>query len=194
MKKEKNIKVLVVILFTIILLGTIFVVTYKISSHKIKVEEISINSYLWGFDMLEETSEYNIIDYEMILEIPKIDLKKGILNKYDNNNNVDKNIQFIKESAYPNTNGVTILAGHSGNTSSAYFKNLDKLDYNDKVYIYYNKNKYEYIVIDYYYIQKTGYMDIKEELKVNSLLLVTCKKNSNEQLIYVLKLNEITNY
>ena len=53
-------------------------------------------------------------------------------------------------------NGVLVMAAHSGTNNNAYFTNLDKLEINDRINIYYNNLKYQYEIIDYYKIEKNG--------------------------------------
>ena len=59
----------------------------------------------------------------MILDIPKIDLKKGIYSKESFKNNVDQNVTILNESLLP-SEGTVILAAHSGNSSVSFFRNL----------------------------------------------------------------------
>ena len=51
---------------------------------------------------LEKVEEKeNIIQYVAVLEIPKINLKKGLVDKNSKANNVDRNIYTLKESTFP---------------------------------------------------------------------------------------------
>ena len=88
----------------------------------------------------KKTSNYN---YICVLEIPKINIKRGFLNIKDKGNNVNKNLQVIKGSDMPNVkNGNLIIAAHSGNSYISYFKNLYKLSNEDVAYVYFNYIKY----------------------------------------------------
>ena len=59
------------------------------------------------------------------------------------------------------------------------------LNKNDLIYITLQNNTYVYGVKNIYYINKTGYMEIPEELS-NILILITCSvKYKNKQLIVV---------
>lgn len=74
----------------------------------------------------------------MVIEIPKMNLKKGLYDINSKYNNVDYNIQIIKESDMPNKeNGNLILAGHNGNSNISYFDNLNTLSNGDSVFIFY---------------------------------------------------------
>lgn len=84
----------------------------------------------------KKTSNYKYIG---VLEIPKINIKRGFLNIKDKGNNVNKNLQVIKGSDMPNVkNGNLIIAAHSGNSYISYFKNLYKLSNDDIAYVYFN--------------------------------------------------------
>lgn len=120
-----------------------------------------------------------------ILEIPKINLHQEFYPNDKEKNNVDRGIQVIEKSIMPNKKGNLILAAHSGSSDIAYFKNLDKLNINDKTYIYYQNKKYKYIITNIYDVEKTGYVDIKRNKDKQTLTLITCKKNTNKQTIYI---------
>ena len=120
-----------------------------------------------------------------ILEIPKINLKQEFYPNDKEKNNVDKGIQVIETSKMPNKKGNLILASHSGNSKISYFKNLDKLNINDIVYIYYQNKKYKYIITNIYDVEKTGYVDIKRNKNRQALTLLTCKKNTNKQTVFI---------
>ena len=119
--------------------------------------------------------------YLLILDIPKINLTKGIYNINDPNNNIDKNIKILN---YSNLNNNTIfLASHSGTSNNTYFNDINNLDINDKIYIYYNKNKYTYLISKIYLIDKTGYLEKSTDIK-DKLILITCSTSqTNKQLI-----------
>lgn len=117
------------------------------------------------------------------INIPKINLLKNIYEVNSYLNHVDKNVTILPESKL-GQKGI-ILAAHSGNNSNAYFNNISLLNKNDLIYITLQNNTYVYGVKNIYYINKTGYMEIPEELS-NTLILITCSvKYKNKQLIVV---------
>ena len=124
-----------------------------------------------------------------VLEIPKINLHQEFYPNDKIKNNVDKNIQVINGSVMPNKKGNVILAAHSGTSAIAYFKHLDQLKINDVVYVEYNNKKYKYIISDIYDVFKTGYVSIKRNKDKQTLTLITCKKNTNMQTVYIGYLN-----
>ena len=68
------------------------------------------------------------------------------------------------------------MYAHSGNSSIAYFKNLNKVNKNESIYIYYDGIKYEYIVINKYDIAKTGKAKILSSKDNKYITLITCNQ------------------
>lgn len=83
-----------------------------------------------------ETKEV-VVDYIAILEIPKINLKRGLVNKNSSQNNVNRNIYMLQETTLPDEqeNSHILLATHSGNSYISFFKNLNKLKNDDNIFI-----------------------------------------------------------
>lgn len=141
----------------------------------------------------KKTSNYNYIG---VLEIPKINIKRGFLNIKDKGNNVNKNLQVIKGSDMPNVkNGNLIIAAHSGNSYISYFKNLHKLSNEDVAYVYFNNIKYTYKVAGKYDAEKNGKVTIHRDNKKNTLTLITCSQtDKTKQIVYILELESEENY
>ena len=100
-------------------------------------------------------------------------------------------IQIIDGSDMPNvTNGCFILAAHSGNASISYFKNLDKLSVGDSISLDYANNTYNYKIVNIYEVEKTGKVKIEREYDKTTLVLITCKHNTNKQIVLVANLME----
>ena len=135
----------------------------------------------------KETVSYN---YIAVLEIPKINLKRGLFPINDKNNNVDKNVEILQNSDMPNvTNGTLALAGHSGNSRIAYFHKLYKLKENDQVYIYYQNEKYIYQVSKIERQDKDGTISFTKTKDTTELILTTCdQQNKGKQIVVVAKL------
>ncbi|NMA50345.1 MAG: sortase [Mollicutes bacterium] len=175
-------KILVVITIIIIILIVV------LSQYKRQIENKSID-YFFN----KGNYKTNIIKYLMVLDIPKINLKKGVCNFFEDCNNVNKNIEIHIKSDLPNEeNGSIIIMGHNGNSKISFFKTLDKLNINDIIYIHYENKTYEYILNEIYDINKNGKASfIKDEGK-NALFLITCKKKEKDkQTIYLSYLNDI---
>ena len=143
----------------------------------------------------EEKKTYNY-NYIGVLEIPKINIKRGFLNIKDKGNNVNKNLQVIKGSDMPNVkNGNLIIAAHSGNSYISYFKNLHKLSNDDVAYVYFNNIKYTYKVAGKYDAEKNGKVTIHRDNKKNTLTLITCSQtDKTKQIVYILELESEESY
>lgn len=146
-------------------------------------------------EVKEEVKKPETYNYIGVLEIPKINFKRGFLDIKDKNNNVNKNIQVLENSAMPNVNGgLLVIAGHSGSGRVAFFRNLYKLKENDQIYIYYENIKYIYQVQKYYEETKDGDISIDKNSE-STLVLTTCSQtDKNKQIVIVSKLIDKTNY
>ena len=208
-KKEKN-KSRFSIIGSFLIIGAtgvfLFYNIYNFYINRIeekKAEEFINNPVVEDTPVIEETTEevkeevkqpetYNYIG---VLEIPKINFKRGFLDIKDKNNNVNKNIQVLENSTMPNVNGgLLVIAGHSGSGRVAFFRNLYKLKENDQIYIYYENIKYIYQIQKYYEETKDGDISIDKNSE-STLVLTTCSQtDKNKQIVIVSKLIDKTNY
>lgn len=139
----------------------------------------------------QEVNQSKKIDYIAVIKIPKIGLEKGLASKGSYYNNVNRNILILNESDMPDKeNGNVILAGHSGSGRTAFFKNLYKLEIDDEVSIFYGGSEYKYKVVNQYDIEKTGTANIVRNAEKSTLTLITCRHNTNKQIIYICELVE----
>ena len=83
------------------------------------------------------------------------------------------------------TNGNLIIAGHSGNSSISFFRNLHYLELDQDVYIYYKGIKYTYKIVNRYEEEKTGTITIHRNSNKTIIGLITCKSRSNSQYVYI---------
>lgn len=144
-------------------------------------------------EIVEEKQEVKVSneDYIAVIKIPKINLEKGLYSKDSSKNNVNKNIQILQDSSYPDVEyGNFILAGHSGTGRISYFKNLYKLEQDDEVSIFYNGSEYKYKVVNIYDVKKTGTANIIRNANKSTLTLVTCRQGTNKQIIVICELVE----
>ena len=201
-KKEKNKSWLAITGFLLLFLG-ISAITYYVASNKnldnqeqnalkdfyIKEQEIIEDDKKDEEPKNEEVKEHKKIEYIAVLKIPKINLERGLVDPNSYLNNVDYNIQILKNSAMPDQRfGNVMLAAHSGNARISYFRNLDKLDINDNVSISYKGKIYSYKVVNIYDIEKNGKAQIIRNKNVSTLTLVTCRHNTNKQMIVICEL------
>lgn len=202
-QEEKNKKV---IRSRVLLFGSFFLIIIGIIiAFKNKTTEIYINKKeqeqidrFFAIESGEELNEKivnkqseNQENYIAVLEISKINLKKGIYNKDSKNNDVSKNIKLIEESMMPDyENSNLILAAHNGTSRVSFFRNLPKLEINDIANVYYNGKKYSYSLINSYEVDKTGTVEIVRNLEKSILTLITCKHGTDKQLVYIFELRE----
>ncbi|MBQ7790404.1 MAG: sortase [Bacilli bacterium] len=127
-----------------------------------------------------------IVNYIGILRIPKINLKKGLVDINSKYNDIKYNVMIHNKSTFPDVvGGNFILLAHSGSSSISFFKNLDKLKLDDKVYVDYNGNTYEYKLINIYDIEKNGKAVIKKTTTKSTITLITCRNNTNKQIVLI---------
>lgn len=203
LKERKSKKNLLIIIGSLFIFTGITIILYPLINNKyidIKEEKAIKEYYIEEVNIAEEIQEPEIeevkpkkeINYIGILKIPKINLERGLVDRNSYSNNVNYNIQILSNSSMPDEkNGNVILAAHSGNGRTAFFKNIDKLVINDEVIIDYKNKTYKYKIIDIYDIEKTGKAKIIRNNNVNTLTLVTCRHNTNNQIIVICELKEV---
>ncbi len=143
----------------------------------------------------EEENNYTP-NYIAFLEIDKINLRQGLLPKENYYNYVDYHVQILNISDFPDVvNGNFILAGHSGTSNVAFFKNLYKLSLGDTAKIYYGGKVYKYEIVNIYKEDKDGSVNIYRNENKTTLTLITCTKDDkNHQTIYILELIGVETY
>ena len=125
--------------------------------------------------------------YIAVLEIPEIDLKKGIYALGSRYNTVSRNVSILSPSDYPDVQGGNfVLAAHSGNGYLSFFRNLYKLGNGSYAYIYYINIKYTYKITYIYKQPKTGTINVYRPYGKTTLMLITCTKDDeSSQTVYV---------
>lgn len=178
----------ILISILIILLGiTYFIINiYRYYQDKVQNDE-SITAYINNeVDVLPE-EKYN---YTSILEIPSINLKRGILDINSEYNDAKHNIEVLKKE-----DNTIVLAAHNGNNINSYFGNLHNIEPGDIINYYEDGVLYKYIYSDTYEIKKNGYADIYRKDNEKSIVLITCKNNTNDaQTVYIGYLFDIRSY
>ena len=204
--KNNRYSILIMIGIYFIFLGSSYLIYNQYNNKKQdSINDELIEDYFKVEDEIIETPQKEIeeekpvpkekIDYIAVLEIPKIKLKRGIVDKNSSYNNVNRNIYTLKETTMPDEedNSHIMLASHSGNSYISYFKNLNKLNLNDKVYFFYKNNKYVYKVIKKYEVEKTGTVKLSKK-NSSDITLITCISGTNNQIVLVANLESIENY
>ena len=136
-------------------------------------------------EIYENSSEK--ISYAGVLEIPSIHLKRGFVSKESSQNKVNRNITILKEASMPDVeNGNFILAAHSGTAAISYFKNLEKVNIGDLVYVTYRGKKYTYQIAHQYRVPKTGELNIYRDRSKRTITLITCASDNDvEQVVMI---------
>ena len=204
--KNKRYSILIMIGVFFIFLGSSYLIYNQYNNEKQdSINDGLIEGYFKVEDEIIETPQKEIeeekpvpkekIDYIAVLEIPKIKLKRGIVDKNSSYNNVNRNIYTLKETTMPDEedNSHIMLASHSGNSYISYFKNLNKLNLNDEAYFFYKNNKYVYKVIKKYEVEKTGTVKLSKK-NSSDITLITCVSGTNNQIVLVANLESIENY
>lgn len=125
---------------------------------------------------VKEENKFDI-QYTAVLEIPKINLKRGVVNNTKNFNSIRYAISVDNGSHYPNENGNFILYSHSGNSNIAFFSRLNQIEKDDDIYVYYNGITYHYKVVKKYDIEKTGKARVIDSNESKYITLITCNQN-----------------
>lgn len=199
MKQKERSKLLIIVgIILLNFVGGYYLYKYISYKEEVNYEINLINDYIENTktgeeiipeeikEVKEEKKEDNK-NYFMVIEIPKISLKKGLCKIGESCNKVSKNIEILKESDMPDIErGNLILASHNGNSNVSFFDKLNCLKVNDTIYIFYKNIKYEYKLNTQYEIDKVGTAVIHRDGDKNTLILITCKKHSRtKQIVYV---------
>ena len=140
---------------------------------------------------VEEVKEQIKINYIAVLKIPKINLERGLVDPNSYLNNVNHNLEILEGSNMPDQkNSNLIIAGHSGSARISFFRNLNKLTLNDEIFVDYKNDTYKYKVVDIYEIEKTGTAEIIKKKNTTTITLITCKHNTNKQIIVIAELQK----
>jgi len=200
--RKKNKYRLIGILFVVI--GIIVgIIPIFLKSKEQKEMNAQIDSFLESPSSPSRTSDVVLsppIEEEetflMVLEIPKVNLRRGIYSKDSKWNSIEYNVTILEESNFPDEEyGNVILAAHNGPADIACFNQLHQLEVGYMAYVYYNGIKYGYEVSDIYDVAKDGTVEISRNQNLNTLTLITCKKNtSDRQLVIILYLTETVRY
>lgn len=193
LRKRNNIFIIIGILLVIVGI-TVYVVSFMKQLNADNEVKINIDEYLENTAVSElvtssddEIEVRNEKETLMILEIPKISIKRNIYYQDSKYNSVEYNIQILKDSDMPDIeNGNVIFASHNGNSKVSFFKKLYKLSLNDEIILYYDGYKYIYKLSKIYDINKDGTAEIYRNNNVNCITLITCKKNiKDKQEVYI---------
>ena len=143
----------------------------------------------------EEVKVNYVVDYSKylaVLEIPKINLKRGFYNIDSKYNSIEYNVTMVKGSTLPDVeNGNLILMAHSGDAYISYFAYLYRLNVGDMVYVTYQGRRYGYQIVNIYQVEKNGIVTIHRNNERTTLTMITCTKDNDfAQTVYISELVE----
>lgn len=210
-KKERSKRLLFSIIGTLLILLSVclLIIDYVSLNKEYITESVKINNFINTTSIIEkevveevndETNSNEVIkeerivestttdvDYTAVLEIPSINLKRGLVNYESKYNDVKYNVQLIEKSTMPDViNGNLILASHNGTSKVSFFRNLSKLKDNSLIYVYYDGYKYIYEYSHSYDVDKVGKVEIVRDINKSTITLITCKTNDKKkQVVYI---------
>ena len=179
----KNIKILKIVLISLMIISGLLITIDKASDIKKKSNDTKKMEEYFKLDKKKTKDKYI-----GILEIPKINLKRGFYDLNDSKNIIDKNITLLKINK-----NIIVFAAHSGNAYIAYFNDIKKLQKKDIIIVDYKHKKEIYEVYSKGLDDKDGKIKITKE-KNKRLVLVTCNNNDkNNYLIIKAQKKEYSN-
>lgn len=208
-KKTKEIKKSQILLFGSLLIfsGILMLSWNKLSEYKeeifsemmIKLSEVAEskdeNKVEVKLDNIKEQSHEDYIPkdfskYLGVLEVPKINLKRGFYDTSNKYNDIKYNVTLMGGSSLPDhINGNLILVAHSGTAYISYFRKLYLLNKYDEAYVTYNGIRYRYVIKDIYHVEKNGLVRIVRNSQKTTLTLITCTKDDDtKQTVYIAEL------
>ena len=118
-RKTKKLIFGIIVVLIGIMVG-IIPIFYKETAEK--KENTKVNDYIKDTSIIEKTIDENNKAEEnikqqllLILEIPKINLKKGVYPLHSEENTIEKNVSIMNESSLPTElNGNVVLEAHNG--------------------------------------------------------------------------------
>lgn len=198
--KLRNILGIILILFGISLIGATIWMKYDTNRKQAEMlesfkninfdDESNINTNDNSGEIKKHEKSHHIINGKgfAILEIPKLDLKVGIVQGVEIKD-IKYNVGHFPESAMPGEKGNFAIAGHRVSYFGEPFKEIDKLEKGDKVYVTYNGHKYTYEV-EYMYEVTPNQTESLKQTEDATITIVTCTIGAKKRVIVKGKLVE----
>ncbi len=198
--KLRNILGIILILVGISLIGATIWMKYDTNRKQAEMlesfkninfdDESNINTNDNSGEIKKHEKSHHIINGKgfAILEIPKLDLKVGIVQGVEIKD-IKYNVGHFPESAMPGEKGNFAIAGHRVSYFGEPFKEIDKLEKGDKVYVTYNGHKYTYEV-EYMYEVTPNQTESLKQTEDATITIVTCTIGAKKRVIVKGKLVE----
>lgn len=170
---------IVLISVLIILLGVTYLIINIYNYYNdTKSNQNSVEAYLTKEISPVTEEKYN---YTSVLEVPAVNIKRGVLDINNEYNDAKYNIELLKED-----DSTIVLAAHNGDNLNSYFGKLHNMVLGDYINYYKDGVLYKYIYSENYDIKKNGYADIYRKKDKKSIILITCKDNTDDaQTVYI---------
>ena len=156
---------------------------------------IMLNLIYKDFNSNDESKVRYVLDTsipysdEIVLNIPKINLKEYVKKALDNFSNLDNSLVYYKTF---NPNDKIVIFGHSGMSYGSYFNRINELKKQDLSYIYFKGKVYEYEVTNISTISKYSTYVLNKEKNSKKLVFITCdKKDKSKRLMIELYFKNI---
>ncbi|MDO5568769.1 MAG: sortase [bacterium] len=189
-----NKKIMLIIGLTFIISGFIIYAVNCYFNYRVQKEDENFVEQFMEQEFADEKEETEIEEeivedytgYLAVLEIPKIDLKTGVVMSSKDYSTMNRNVSIYPTSDMPNYKyGNTILFAHNGTSKVSYFRNIDRLEKDDVIFIYYDEIKYSYKVIDKYYVKENSKEPLMRKDDKSIITLITCKKGNNRYRLII---------
>lgn len=181
---------LVLSILFMILGGSLFIYKiYKSDLYKKEDQKLLIDFFEnYKIDSSNETNSDNSIkdsqevntSYVAVIEIPEISLKTGIVMSDKDYTTMNRHVSIYPTSDMPDSVGNFVLFAHNGSSSVSYFKNINKLNNDDEIYVYYKGECYLYKVIKKYNVYMTDMTPTYKMDDKTIITLITCQSENNK--------------
>lgn len=133
-----------------------------------------------------KSTDITPINTDFTVVIPKINANAKVVKNVDPYNSsvyqyaLTQGVAHALGTATPDTNGNTFIFAHSAgnwyqaNQYNAVFYLLNKLTTNDQIFVYYQNQKYTYLVKELKFITPTDIKFMNQDLSKHQLTLMTC--------------------
>lgn len=158
----------------------------KKSQHSLKTLLAESNKTDSAFDVEITPYENKVVIPKIGKNIPLLDIKPTVVSGQDELNNIfmqelEKGIIRYPGSVKPGNDGNTFIFGHSSNFPwikgdyNDVFALLDKVVYDDYVYVYYDQKKYTYKIREKKVVRPGDVSVLKRNKGKNEITLMTCR-------------------
>ncbi len=138
-----------------------------------------------AIDLSKYGIDNNVIGY---INVPKMNIELPIL-LGANSSNMLKGAVHLTETSYPigGTNTNCVIAAHRGYGKASLFRNIEKLEVGDEVFIKNFKEELTYVVYDIKIIEPDDFEELKIQSGEDIITLITCHPYRINSHRYIVK-------